>query len=252
MNKPAAKEPSMDEILSSIRQIIADEDQETAAAKPETTADEALAAVEAEEEEPLALSPDQMVEDTEEEAEPVEVPEAADLSEAFDIPEIADADASEEIDFSPAPPTEPLEPEAPEPFEIPEDATMAAEEPAQEVPAEPEEEAEPGIVLADDIAFDEDTVAEVSEPAMQAAAPMPDPTLSADMAEKLLEPTTSAATKHAFSRLNQLSMGAGDMTIENMVREMLKPMLKEWLDENLPSVVEKLVEREIERISRGS
>lgn len=236
MNKPAAKEPSMDEILSSIRQIIADEDQETAAAKPETTADEALAAVGAEEE-PLALSADQMVEEPDEAPETPEVPETPEAAISEDMPEVPEAVAAEE-------------PEASEPFEIPDDVPMAVEEPEPEPEGEAEAEAE--LVLADDIAFDEDTVAETVEPVARAAAPMPDPDLSTDMAEKLLEPTTSAATKHAFSRLNQLSMGAGDMTIENMVREMLKPMLKEWLDENLPSVVEKLVEREIERISRGS
>ena len=81
---------------------------------------------------------------------------------------------------------------------------------------------------------------------------MPDPDLSADMAEELLEPATSAAVHHAFSRLNALQIGSGELTIENMVREMLRPMLKEWLDENLPAVVERMVEREIARISRGS
>jgi cell pole-organizing protein PopZ len=83
------------------------------------------------------------------------------------------------------------------------------------------------------------------------AAPMPDPTLSTEMAERLLEPTTQSAVKHAFARLSGLSMVGTGVTIEDMMREMLRPMLKEWLDENLPSIVESMVEKEIARISRG-
>jgi len=42
----------------------------------------------------------------------------------------------------------------------------------------------------------------------------------------------------------------GDNTIEGVVREMLRPMLKEWLDANLPGIVEKHVEVEVQRIAR--
>ena len=80
---------------------------------------------------------------------------------------------------------------------------------------------------------------------------MPDPTLSAEMAEQLLEPTTQSAVKHAFSRLGSLSMAGSGTTLEGMLRDMLRPMLKEWLDENLPAVVERMVEKEIARVSRG-
>jgi hypothetical protein len=84
------------------------------------------------------------------------------------------------------------------------------------------------------------------------AAPMPDPTLSDDMAEQLLAPATDAAVQGAMSRLTSMSNGGlGGMTVESMIREMLKPMLKDWLDENLPALVESLVEKEIGRISRG-
>ena len=80
---------------------------------------------------------------------------------------------------------------------------------------------------------------------------MPDPTLSSDIAEELLEPTTNAAVRANFSRLSNLGLGNHGLTIEAMMRDMLRPMLKEWLDENLPSVVERMVEKEIARISRG-
>ncbi|MCF6329105.1 MAG: DUF2497 domain-containing protein [Henriciella sp.] len=42
----------------------------------------------------------------------------------------------------------------------------------------------------------------------------------------------------------------GNNTIEGVVREMLRPMLKEWLDDNLPGIVEKQVEVEVQRIAR--
>ncbi len=80
---------------------------------------------------------------------------------------------------------------------------------------------------------------------------MPDPTLSSDMAEELLDTATQSAVKSTFSRLNGLSMVNSGVTLEAMMRDMLRPMLKEWLDENLPSIVERMVEKEIARISRG-
>ena len=39
-------------------------------------------------------------------------------------------------------------------------------------------------------------------------------------------------------------------SLEGMVREMLRPMLAEWLDANLPPIVESIVRAEIERIAR--
>jgi cell pole-organizing protein PopZ len=89
------------------------------------------------------------------------------------------------------------------------------------------------------------------QPSVAQTAPMPDPTLSSDMAEQLLDTTTQSAVKSTFSRLNGLSMVGTGVTLEAMMRDMLRPMLKEWLDENLPAVVERMVEKEISRISRG-
>ncbi len=47
-----------------------------------------------------------------------------------------------------------------------------------------------------------------------------------------------------------LSLGAGGKTIEELVKELLRPMLKEWIDRSLPPMVEHLVEREIARLTR--
>ena len=80
---------------------------------------------------------------------------------------------------------------------------------------------------------------------------MPDPTLSSDIADQLLEPATQSAVRSSITKLNGLGLGNTSATIESLMRDMLRPMLKEWLDENLPSVVERMVEKEIARISRG-
>lgn len=40
----------------------------------------------------------------------------------------------------------------------------------------------------------------------------------------------------------------GETPLERMVRESLRPMLREWLDTNLPPIVERMVKSELERI----
>jgi cell pole-organizing protein PopZ len=80
---------------------------------------------------------------------------------------------------------------------------------------------------------------------------MPDPGLSADIAEQLIEPATRAAIRGNLAKLTSLTSVGPGITIDAMMREMLRPMLKEWLDEHLPAVVERMVEKEIARISRG-
>lgn len=40
-----------------------------------------------------------------------------------------------------------------------------------------------------------------------------------------------------------------DVTLESLVREVLRSLLKAWLDENLPSIVERVVAKEVERLA---
>ncbi len=225
MNKPATKEPSMDEILSSIRQIIADDDAATATVKPVV-----LAPVE-----PLALSAAQMLPMARrieaEPARPVTSPAVFDFpaaGEGFSAP--AEPDPTEETVL--------LEAQLVDTDDVafepdPEPATVTAPAPQ----ARQQFEARPASRPAASVAR---------------AAPMPDPQLSADLAEQLLAPATDAAVQSAISRLGAVAGGGlGGMTVEAMIRDMLRPMLKDWLDENLPSLVERMVEKEIGRISRG-
>lgn len=65
---------------------------------------------------------------------------------------------------------------------------------------------------------------------------------------QLISSETSAAVDSAFNALAQMVLV---QKREDLVREMLRPMLKSWLDDNLPGVVERLVRAEIERVSHG-
>lgn len=215
MNKPAPKEPSMDEILSSIRQIIADDDASAARkpAVPPPAPPRSFA--------PVPPRPEPM-------AEPE--PEAFALSAEQILRETAaDDEAGPGMSFN----------------------ELIGSEASQPV----------GLVDPDDIAFDTapEPVAPRPAPsyerprpaAVSHAAPLPDPRLTSDMAEQLLEPTTQSVIGRSFSKLTNLSTVGSNVTIEDMMRDMLRPMLKEWLDENLPAMVERMVEQEIARVSRG-
>lgn len=253
MNKPAPKEPSMDEILSSIRQIIADDDASTAppaprpapqpaAAVPTPAPRPVVAPTARPAAEPLALSPAQMIP-----AKPAPAPAAVEpdpppsvnmdfASMLSDIepeeepmadilqgePELVDP---EDIAFEPEPEPEPAPPPPP--------PVMRAPPPAPRPVEPPRPAPRPAASVAQ-------------------AAPMPDPMLSSDMADQLLAPATDMAVQGAMSRLGAMAGGGiGSMTVEGMIRDMLRPMLKDWLDENLPALVERMVEKEITRISRG-
>jgi cell pole-organizing protein PopZ len=238
MNKPAPKEPSMDEILSSIRQIIADDDAAGAPRRPAIQA--APPPMQAAPARPLAETIERDLSDMLDDIEPLTL-------SPTQIVEAAEADGEA----------------APGGFSF--DAILA-DTTRDEAPAEPM----PRLVEPEDVAFDagdEDEEEETGLPAfappeppaaparpqasIAQAAPLPDPSLSGDIADQLLEPATQAAVRSSITRLNGMGLGNSGATIESLMRDMLRPMLKEWLDENLPSVVERMVEKEISRISRG-
>ena len=68
--------------------------------------------------------------------------------------------------------------------------------------------------------------------------------------ERLLSAATDQAVATAFSGLSHLIVPRDARTLEDLVQEMLRPLLKSWLDDNLPRLVERLVRAEIERVSR--
>ena len=70
-------------------------------------------------------------------------------------------------------------------------------------------------------------------------------------ARSLLSASTTAAVDPAFNSLAETVLVQNSRTLDDLAREMLRPMLKAWLDDNLPTLVERLVRAEIERVSRG-
>jgi cell pole-organizing protein PopZ len=56
----------------------------------------------------------------------------------------------------------------------------------------------------------------------------------------------------AFGELSEAFATRSKKTFDEMAEEMMRPMLQDWLDNNLPTLVERLVREEIERVARGA
>lgn len=207
----------MEEILASIRRIIADED--TGKAKP------AAAAPPPPKPEPV---PPPVAAKPAPPPPPPKPPEAANNQ--------ADIDAmlaSVEVAPVVSPPPPPVAPPAPDVLDLTEAMTAQAPSPGFRT-----------IDAASDIVFAEgNSEPPPAPPRMPAPPPMLD--------RGLMSNATQAAVDHAFSSLANTVLGNNARTLEDLVKEMLRPMLKGWLDDNLPGLVERIVRAEIERVSRG-
>lgn len=67
----------------------------------------------------------------------------------------------------------------------------------------------------------------------------------------LVSSETGDRVAASFEHLNQAVVTGPTKSFDEIAQEMLKPMLREWLDNNLPVLVERLVREEIERIAKG-
>jgi cell pole-organizing protein PopZ len=96
---------------------------------------------------------------------------------------------------------------------------------------------------------------EFTETAARAAHRRPafEPSLESPAAppQQILSRSTVSAVESAFNSLANTVLSNNARTLEDLVKEMLRPMLKSWLDDNLPGLVERIVKAEIERVSRG-
>ncbi|SEN84682.1 DUF2497 domain-containing protein [Bradyrhizobium sp. OK095] len=256
MTQPAkVTEPSMEEILASIRRIIADDEAKpppAEAAKPAPA--------------PAAAAPK---------------PQAMN-----DIPPSKVAPAKPAAE-KPAPPPAAKPAPAPPPPAPPVDASNNQDDidallagldtatPAPEVRApEPEPEPEPDVLeLTDEMAVDPEPTPAPPPPSFRrveprddlefAEAPPPRPTPPPSYApvdfdapplppqQPILAQSTVSAVESAFNSLAHTVLSSNARTLEDLVKEMLRPMLKSWLDDNLPGLVERIVKAEIERVSRG-
>jgi len=254
MTQPAkVQEPSMEEILASIRRIIADDEAKPPVEKPSSPA------VAAKPEKPAAPAPAAKA--------PVmnNIPPSA-------IPAAQAAAAKAAPPIKPAPPPPPPAPPpaaaAVSNSQDDIDAMLAgldeATSEAEIRPASSEVEVfdltdemavpEPQpsfkkVEPQDDLEFTEMAAARAMHrrpafepPPFESEAPAP---------QQILSRSTVSAVESAFNSLANTVLSNNARTLEDLVKEMLRPMLKSWLDDNLPGLVERIVKAEIERVSRG-
>lgn len=87
----------------------------------------------------------------------------------------------------------------------------------------------------------------LDEPPIVAARALADPAA----AQRLLSEEAGARVAASFEDLTRAIREDQMRSVEDAVQEMLRPMLQEWLDDNLPRLVERLVREEIERVATG-
>jgi cell pole-organizing protein PopZ len=218
MSQPAkVQEPSMEEILASIRRIIADDDANKSGPQAATEAPPARPAAPPR---PVAAS------DPEPPPEP-----AAPAAEAF-------------INPTPEPEPKPADEQSSEILDLTDAMAVSAPSPLAATPAPQFRR----IEGRSDVDFEEESEQPVAPPPELGRKQIP---RGDDDRDHLLSRQTSAAIDSAFNTLAQTVLVQNARTVEDLVREMLRPMLKTWLDDNLPAMVERLVRAEIERVSRG-
>jgi cell pole-organizing protein PopZ len=247
-----AQEPSMEEILASIRRIIADDDTGTAAKPPEAAAPKPVPPAPP----PAAAVPSRPapVPPPAPRAPPAPpprpaLPPAANNQRDIDAM-LADLDApprvapapvavapvvAKRVEAAPAPP-KPAAPALPDVLDLTE--AMTATPSPGPAPSFRTIDGASDVIFTDPPEQRVERVAE--DPRRQ---PVPD--------QGLISNTTISAVDSAFNSLAMTVLGNNARTLEDLVKEMLRPMLKGWLDDNLPGLVERIVRAEIERVSRG-
>ncbi|MGH1455316.1 MAG: DUF2497 domain-containing protein [Alphaproteobacteria bacterium] len=205
------EEPSIEEILDSIRQIISDDDDEDSDMGGNEPVEESSS------DEPLDQSAiDDIDFDT-------PAPAAPD--------EPLDQSAIDDIDFdSPA-----AEPEPEEKADEPEDDVL-----------ELTDRVDPEGAIDVDMQDEEvipDPVPEVKAAPVVESVPDEDSDIFTNRVE--------IAAADAISKLvKKTAVEHNGITLEDIVRTELKPLLRAWLDRNLPTLIERLVAEELERVSK--
>ena len=226
-NPSAAQEPSMEEILASIRQIISEDGDQSqdggASSGAEAPSGTALGGA-AEADEGSSEAQQAAGEGIEAEVSRSDSPSPA-------------AAAPIRAPQSPQPQSsEPASPRAAEPSPSGQSGASSQREPVPQTPtvAKPATQPSPQV-----------------KPASTASGTSPASTMIGPDSHRLLSPKADASVSGAFSALAHTILAQNARTLEDLVSEMLRPMLKDWLDDNLPPLVERLVKEEIERVSRG-
>ncbi|MEP9398134.1 PopZ family protein [Mesorhizobium sp. KR2-14] len=256
----AQREPSMEEILASIRRIIEDSDSARKGAEDTLARDEAgsdrldgavievdafraeLRAARAAPEVDRSLSLAEVQARIASEAEYEREPAASDFEIAAQQPETAgthtETPALAMPEWSVTPHAEPEEvSSALDAFD--QQAAAPRHEPVAEYVAEPEAaREEPAIEYP-----------VFSEPAR--VDPVSAPTPSEAVRPAIISEHAGRQVAAAFGELSEAFAARSRKTFDEMAEQMLRPMLQDWLDNNLPTLVERLVREEIERVARG-
>lgn len=236
MNDPKEQqEPSMEEILASIRRIISEDDEgeeggeEAAQDAPEAEASEGESEDASEEasEEASADDIDALMADA--------GPEAADEAPADEEASADDIDALM-ADAGPKPTGD-------------NDDVLELTEEVQDDGTVVDLDAKPDAAEEDEDVELEAVDIEPPAAAAPVAAPGAEGLVAAPIAAEATSTFAGFASAVEQGRLAS-SQGIGGRTVEEVVKEVIRPIVKEWLDENLAALVERLVSREIDRMSR--
>lgn len=286
----AQREPSMEEILSSIRKIIEDGDPSQSeelpgsAAKAELRTETTPPAVEPSvarsaavennvpeiEEfrreltaESPAMSAAKPIESTIAQQEENQSPTPAldiekELSEEMAAPELPDEKPvfqAADVSLEPAAPSHMAVPVEPDPQPEPTVKEESAEMDQDVFPVETTQRlsAEPNLAAADG----ENIEAAAADPAPeQATLEQPDVEQEPKVPEihparPIISEIAGRKIAASFEQLSEAFAETRKKSFDEMAEEMLRPMLQEWLDNNLPLLVERLVREEIERVARA-
>jgi hypothetical protein len=252
----------MEEILASIRRIIADDEAKPAAAEP-TPAPKPIASVPVPKPAvmtniPPSAIPAAQAAAAKAAATPPTAPIPAPKPVPAPMPAPAATNSQDDIDamlagLDAATLEEEIRPPLPDGdvFELTDE--MALPDPPQ--PSFQKVEPDDDLEFAEAVAASERQRTPAFDPPSYDASPSYDPPPAAVThavpPQQILSHTTVSAVESAFNTLANTVLNNNARTLEDLVKEMLRPMLKSWLDDNLPGLVERIVKAEIERVSRG-
>jgi cell pole-organizing protein PopZ len=265
----AQREPSMEEILASIRRIIEDNDagrkpanqaEPTKAASP-ASVDRTVIEVDAFRNElraqPPGLQPVEPGDRVPQEA-PRQKPSLADIqaqiaADAAAMPTRWAELSPEKIDTAERLPMErPPYERSPDDIKKAIENSRAAREEARALLnlPEPANAARPSDLNAREPSparhFDRDRHA--GEMTQDRSVAMESPAAKPALLSERVERQVSAS----FSELSEAFAARSRKTFDEMAEEMIAPLLRDWMENNLPVLVERLVREEIERVARGA
>jgi cell pole-organizing protein PopZ len=246
-------EPSIDDIVASIRRIISDE--ETKTRKPP----------------PLAAKPDDILELTNmlnDDGTVSPLPQPAPKQDTPQPnPPFGDLEDEAPIYAAKPPSDGPRIINRPPPRPLPDDSTATMGQPAAQPPSDkppaPQPTPSPTRVTTSMSTNNPTTGSGVT--LTPVGSPQPTNPPAAAPGPALASPQTVGAAASAFDRLTQAALqqnappaapsarqapSAAGRSVEDLVREMLRPILQQWIDTNLPGMVERLVQQEIQRLTR--